>query len=117
MKTYSHRDLLFIGTHGHVTAINKKTGRKVWSTSLPKTGFHIVSLLYKDGVVYAGSNGYLFALDAADGSIEWSNGLKGLGHGHMVLATVWSGPRIGDIALFASQHSSDASAASAGAGT
>ena len=61
-------DLLYVGTHGHVTAISKQRGRKV-STSLPNTGYDIVTLLVENNAVYAISKGYLFALDASTGHI------------------------------------------------
>lgn len=80
-------DLLFLGTHGHVAAIRKASGRRVWTTSLPGTGYNIVSLLHEDGVLYAGAGGHVFALDAASGEVLWHNGLRGLGYGHMTLAT------------------------------
>ena len=50
-------DLLYVGTHGHVTAISKQRGRKVWSTSLPNTGYDIVTLLVENNAVYAISKG------------------------------------------------------------
>ena len=81
------QDLLFIGTHGHVRAVSKRTGRKQWETSLPGTGYTIVSLLYAEPVLYAASRGLLFALDPLDGEIVWQNGLRGMGHDHIVLAT------------------------------
>ena len=81
------QDLLFIGTHGHVRAVSKRTGRKQWETSLPGTGYTIVSLLYAEPVLYAASRGLLFALDPLDGEIVWQNRLKGMGHDHIVLAT------------------------------
>ena len=83
-------DLLFVGTHGHVRAIGKRHGRRVWDTSLPGTGYDVVTLLYEDGVLFAASKGYLFALDALTGEIRWKNGLKGLGNDHVLLATTRS---------------------------
>ncbi len=81
------QDLLFIGTRGHVRAVSKRTGRKQWETSLPGTGYTLVTLLYEEPVLYAASRGLLFALDPLDGNIVWKNSLKGLGHDHIVLAT------------------------------
>lgn len=80
--------LLFIGTHGHVKAVSKEDGSDVWCTSLPKTGYEVVTLLFEDGVLFAGSNGSVFSLDPHNGSILWSNSLTGLGFDHMVLATI-----------------------------
>jgi outer membrane protein assembly factor BamB len=98
-------DLLFLGTHGHVVAIRKKSGRKLWDTSLPSTGFSIVSLLFEDGVLFAGSHGHIYALDPTSGKVLWHNGLSGLGLGHMVMATTRQGT---DLAVLQSQLDSDA---------
>ena len=45
------RNYLFLGTHGHVIAVNKKDGEKVWSISLPRTGYSVVSILFEDGML------------------------------------------------------------------
>lgn len=80
------RDLLFVGTYGHVRAIDKRTGEDRWQTSLPATGYETVSVLCEGFRVFAGSKGYVFALDARTGEILWTNGLSGLGHNDMSLA-------------------------------
>lgn len=82
--------LLFIGISGHVKAVDKRTGEDVWQVSLPKTGFGLVNLLLEDGILYAGTVGLLFALDPMTGRTLWTHGLKGLGQGHIVFATVKS---------------------------
>ena len=46
-----HDHLLFAGTHGHVVAIDKRSGATVWKTQLPKSSYQVVSLLYEDGTV------------------------------------------------------------------
>ena len=83
---------LIIGTNGHVAAIDPAGGREVWRTSL-KTGGLIsytsnedVSVLLKDGMVFAGCCGHLFCLDAATGGILWHNSLSGLGHNDIAMA-------------------------------
>jgi len=81
-------ELLFIGTHGFVIAVNRFTGREAWRTSLPDTGWSIVSMLVQEGVLYAASKGHVFALDPATGSIFWHNKLPGLGSDHVGLATM-----------------------------
>lgn len=88
------KDLLFIGTFGHVKAIDKRTGEDRWQISLPATGYEIVSLFCEGFHVFAGSKGYVFALDARTGEILWTNHLSGLGHEDMSLAvqTVSAGP-------------------------
>jgi outer membrane protein assembly factor BamB len=82
--------LLFVGTQGWVTAVDKFTGHEIWRTSLPSTGWTIVTLLHEDGVLYAASQGHVFALNPANGDVAWSNALPKLGNGHCCLATVRS---------------------------
>ncbi|MFM7296567.1 MAG: PQQ-binding-like beta-propeller repeat protein, partial [Planctomycetota bacterium] len=82
------KELMFVGLYGHVTALLKSTGEQRWTTSLPGTGYGIVTLLHEDGALFAASSGRLFALEPKDGSILWSNELAGLGNGDVCLATV-----------------------------
>lgn len=86
LATEPEAPYLFVGIYGHVVAISKKTGRTKWKTSLPNTGYEIVSLVCEAGGVFAGSRGILFGLDPRNGEIEWRNGLKGLGYQHLTLA-------------------------------
>lgn len=89
---------LFVGTHGHVLAIDKQDGTEIWRTSLPKTGYRPVLLLYEDGQLLVGTRGKLFALDPLDGSIRWENELTGLGHDLVALATTRQGTRDAELA-------------------
>jgi outer membrane protein assembly factor BamB len=81
---------LYIGSNGHVAAINLQSGEEVWRVKL-KTGFisstsyEDVSVIVRDGVIYAGCKGHLFALSPA-GEIIWHNSLSGLGHNDISLA-------------------------------
>lgn len=99
--------LLFVGTGGSVKALDRRSGEDRWQTSLPGTGYEIVSLVCEGDRVYAGSKGHVFALDAGTGEILWSNGLAGLGHGHMCLA-LQSGSSQSPSLLMAGQHNADA---------
>ncbi len=83
-----HDELLFVGTHGHVLALNKANGREVWATSLPKTGYSLVSILVDDGVLFCASGGRTFALDISNGEVLWTNQLKGKGSGLVYLASI-----------------------------
>ncbi|MBL8843554.1 MAG: PQQ-binding-like beta-propeller repeat protein [Planctomycetes bacterium] len=78
---------LFVGTHGFVAALEQATGRELWRTSLPDTGYSIVTLLLEAGFLFAASGGHCFALDPESGAIAWHNELKGLGQGALCLAT------------------------------
>ncbi|NLW86705.1 MAG: PQQ-binding-like beta-propeller repeat protein [Planctomycetes bacterium] len=87
MSADTRANLIFVGTHGHVRALDKHTGAEVWTTSLPGTAYSLVILLCEDGIVFAGANGKLFALHPSSGEILWRNELPGLRYGPMTLAT------------------------------
>lgn len=73
-------DTLFLGTHGHVAALDPATGEERWRVSLPGTGFRIVSLIHEDGRLFAATRGHVFCLDARNGDVLWRNDLSGLGY-------------------------------------
>ena len=79
---------LFLGTHGHVLAIDQHDGSTVWDTSLPKTGWDVVVMLVEDDKLLCGTAGRAFALDPIDGRILWENGLPGLGQGVVAMCTL-----------------------------
>lgn len=107
------RDLIFVGTYGHVAAIDKRSGAELWRTSLPRGGFGLVSLLCEDGVLYAGAGGRLYALDQRTGKILWENGLEGLGMDLVCLATVRSTANAGADPLPQAAHAAARAASSA----
>jgi outer membrane protein assembly factor BamB len=81
---------LIIGSNGFVSAIDRGTGAELWRTRLQEglikaTHSADVSVLVRDGIIYAGSTGHLFALDMA-GKILWHNGLDGMGFNDVALA-------------------------------
>jgi|SRR5688572_18561410 len=85
------QDYLFIGSNGHVCAIDPQSGNEVWRTRLQEGVFvatrsEDVSILVKNGKVYAGSHGHLFALSASTGEVLWHNELKGLRFNDIALA-------------------------------
>ncbi len=86
----THQKLLFVGTHGHVVAIDKQSGDKVWERSLPGTGYAVVSIVYEDGRLFCASGGRIFAIDPGSGEVVWKNKLKGLGMGIVYLSTAAS---------------------------
>src|SRR5262245_29269351 len=99
MAPTTPEDLLFVGTHGWVAALHKFSGAELWRTSLPGTGWNVVSLLHEDGVLFAASGGQVFALNPLTGEIAWKNELKGLGSSHVCLATVRQSPPSGAMPL------------------
>jgi hypothetical protein len=80
-------ELLFLGTHGWVAAVDQRSGAERWRTSLPDTGYSIVTLLFEAGRLFAASGGHAFALAPESGAILWHNELRGLGNGALCLAT------------------------------
>lgn len=85
------KERLFIGSNGHVCAIDPQSGVEVWRRRLQEgvltaTGHSDVSVIARAGVVYAGSQGHLFALSADDGTILWHNEMRGLGYNDVALA-------------------------------
>ncbi len=90
-KDGNWKDRLFIGVHESIFAIEKQTGRKLWSTSLPGSG-KIITVLYNDGMLYAALTGKVFAVDPETGGIRWEytnrirweHGLAGLMYGVFV---------------------------------
>nr|VFK37427.1 MAG: PQQ-like domain-containing protein [Candidatus Kentron sp. TC] len=83
-------DYLFVGTYGHVVAVDKRDGKILWKTSLPFTGYKVVSILFEDGRLFCASGGRVFALDPRNSAILWSNGLSRMGSGVVFLSTVSS---------------------------
>jgi len=82
-------DTLYLGTRGHVCALNRTDGRTLWRTKLTGaslSGDGFVTLLVDGSHIYAHTYGELFCLDAASGSVRWTNPLEGLGYGIASLA-------------------------------
>ena len=86
---YSER--LIVGTKGQVVALDTDSGIEVWRTPLPLGDLFAsrqapVCVLKKEGVVYAATSGFVFALSESDGSLLWKNELAGLGYNEIGLA-------------------------------
>ncbi len=107
---------VFVGTYGHVMALDRGNGRKVWTTSLPRTGFSAVSIVYEEGQLICGSGGRVFALDPATGEILWKNGLQGMGTGLVFLTTGHSNNYEAVMTLLAEQEAQDEAASRGGDG-
>lgn len=79
------RDLLFVGIHNSVVALDTKDGTAVWRAKLGGMSFVNV---YWDGVeLFASTKGEAFRLDPGNGDVIWHNKLKGLGTGLVTLTT------------------------------
>ena len=105
---------LFAGTHGHVVALDKRTGGTVWDTSLPSTGYDVVAIVVEDEQLLCASGGRVFCLDPLDGRILWTNPLKGLGTGLVYLTTAQSSGQA--FATLAAAKAAADAAAAAGSG-
>jgi outer membrane protein assembly factor BamB len=86
---YSER--LIVGIKGQVVAIDTATGAEAWRTPLPTSGLlasrnDIVSVLKKEGMIFAATSGFVFALAESDGHVLWKNELPGLGFNEVSLA-------------------------------
>lgn len=84
-------ETLYIGSNGHVCAIDPKSGTQLWRRRLQEgmlnaTNSADVSVIVRAGVIYAGCQGHLFALGAGDGRILWHNEMPGLGYNDVSLA-------------------------------
>ncbi len=84
--------MIYGGTNGYVFAISPTTGEEKWRTKLSTGFFNAVSgqdvmVILRDGIVIAASYGHIFGLDAETGAVLWHNGLTGLGHDAISMAT------------------------------
>lgn len=101
-------DILYIGTNGHVAAIQPADGQELWRTKLGAGMFGAttsqdVCVLEHEDRVFASCYGHLFCLDAASGKILWQNDLKGLGHNDITLSI--GGRSIQVVATHTQSHS------------
>lgn len=89
-------EYIFLGTYGHVVALDKANGDVIWQTSLPNTGYQYVSMLVEDGKLFCATAGRAFALDPANGRILWTNHLPGMGTGTVGLCSMHHSPDASD---------------------
>lgn len=102
---------VFIGIKGCVLALDRATGAGIWRAEL--RGGDFVNLAIADGDLYAATNGELYRLDTATGTVRWHNPLKGLGRGLITIAS----PQPGGSAAIGEKKRRDDDAAAAGAVT
>jgi len=98
-------DLVFIGIHGSVVAMDKETGKQVWMTRLKAGVFGgangFVTLMVEADKVFAVNRGEMFCLDAASGNILWHDELSGMGYG---LASIATRNNSANVAALAEEH-------------
>ncbi len=78
--------LIFVGLNGHVAALDRDTGQKIWRCSELKSG--PITLLLDGDRLIVSTNGYIYCLDPLTGRVLWNNPLKGYGLGIAHLTSV-----------------------------
>ncbi len=109
------QEILYLGTKGSITALERETGERLWTTHLKGAGF--VSIMLEGDAVIAHTNGHLFRVDRLNGKVIWENELKGLGYGYGTMATVGSVDSTAAAAQMAAQAAASSAAASSAAAT
>jgi outer membrane protein assembly factor BamB len=71
--------LVFVGLNGYVVALDRDTGRIMWSNDELKRGY--VTLLLDGDRLVVSTNGYIYCLDPLTGRILWNNPMTGYGMG------------------------------------
>ena len=105
------RHLLFVGIKNSVVALDAKDGTAVWITEIG--GHSLVSVLWDGVELFASSKGEVSKLDPRSGAVLWHNKLKGLGIGHVIMASSRMASQTGGVEIAHAQ----AEAASAAAAT
>lgn len=79
-------DILYIGLKARVHALDKFTGKKIWTWKSKHEFTGYVALLLDVERLYVSVDGYTTCLDALTGKERWHNPLKGMGIGVPCLA-------------------------------
>lgn len=80
-------DLIFTGFNKRVAALHRLTGEIVWQWTAP-SGSNYTSLLLDGDRLIVSVHGYMYALDALNGTQLWMNEMAGCGYGVASLASV-----------------------------
>ena len=81
-QSMNPNDILLLGIKQSVTAICRADGTVLWTTKLPDgNGGAFISLATDLQRVYAACNGVLHCLELQNGTLVWTNPLKGYGFG------------------------------------
>jgi outer membrane protein assembly factor BamB len=109
-------DSIYLGIKGHVVAIDRQTGTRLWETKLKGSDF--VNIVFDQGVLIAHTKGELWSLDPESGREIWHNGLSGLGYGYVTMAsaTMMVSPQLQSV-LEQIRSDKAAAAASSSSGT
>ncbi len=84
-----NKNIVYLGVKAHVVAIDRESGRTLWSTKLKSgitSGDRFVTIIADSRQVFAHTCGELFCLDSSSGALLWTNNLEGLGYDIATLA-------------------------------
>jgi outer membrane protein assembly factor BamB len=79
--------MVFLGLNARVAALDRLSGRVLWSWQAEKGGKGFVALLVDRDRLIASISGYTYCLDALTGQELWFNPLEGFGLGTPCVAT------------------------------
>lgn len=80
-------DILFLAFRAQVIALDRASGRILWSWRA-RAGKGFVALLMDGDLLFASIHGYTYCLDPLTGRELWFNPLDGFGFGIPTLATM-----------------------------
>ncbi len=92
--------------------IDKRDGKELWRTKLKSST--ITNVYYEDDQVFAYSGGHLVCLNIRDGSVVWTNPLKGLGYSTCIMASEQQSASVIANQIASQQAAAAASASSVG---
>ncbi|HVX85970.1 MAG TPA: PQQ-binding-like beta-propeller repeat protein [Phycisphaerae bacterium] len=105
-------DLVYVGFHSQVVALNASNGQMVWDWKA-HTGSGYVTLLLDNERLYVSVNGYTYCLNARTGKELWFNALRGYGVGVVSLASTTAS--VSNILAAAAQEAEEATTSAAAA--
>jgi hypothetical protein len=100
--------LIFVGFHSQVVALDRDTGELVWQWKSPAGTGYVAVLLDGDRLI-ASIQGYTYCLAPDDGQVIWENRLAGLGLGVPCLASLRGSSAFQSYLQASSQEQEDAS--------
>jgi len=105
----SPSNTVYLGIRGSVLALDRSSGRRLWSTKLK--GDEFVNLLVDGDRLFATTRGEIFCLDAVNGNLLWHDPLKGFGWGLAAIATAQGSTPISAAEIVRQQQQRAAAAA------
>lgn len=87
-ETLGIMDLAYVGFNSRVIAMDRETGRNVWSWHSPKGRSQHVAVMLDGDRLIVSVRGYMYALDAISGEQLWENSQPGMGYGIPSLTSI-----------------------------